>query len=232
MKTTLVLNAILPGLLVLAVAQPVAAQNQKESADRVRDLEEMVRRLAERVADLEARLDQQARPPVVQEIPEVRQGDIETRVAKLEERANKHPHPMQIHWEEGLRIDSDDGLFKLRIGGRIQLDGAIMDADNNLERRGIGDLEDSLEFRRARIYIQGDIYEDYFFKVQYDFAGGDADFEDVYMGMRNLPYVGNIMVGQFKEPFGLEELTSSNCITFMERSTGSEAFVRPAATRV
>ncbi|MCH8964171.1 MAG: porin [Planctomycetes bacterium] len=224
MKTALVLNVILSPLLVLAVAQPVAAQDQDESADRVRKLEEMVRRLAERVADLEARLDQQARQPIDQEMPNVSQGGLDARLAKLEERANKYPNPMQIYWKDGIRIDSDDGLFKLRIGGRIQLDGAIMDADNGLERRGIGDLEDSLEFRRARIYIQGDIYEDYFFRVQYDFAGGDAEFRDVYMGMRNLPYVGNIMVGQFKEPFGLEELTSSNYITFMERSTGTEAF--------
>ena len=225
MKTTLVLNAILGGLLVFAVAQPVAAQDQDESADRVRELEEIVRLLAERVSDLEARLDQQARPPIDQEMPEVREGGLDARVAKLEERANKHPNPMQIYWKDGIRIDSDDGLFKLKIGGRIQLDGAIMDADNGLERRGIGDLEDSVEFRRARISIQGDIYDDYFFEVEYDFAGGDADFKDVYMGMRHLPYVGNIMVGHFKEPFGLEELTSSNYITFMERSSGSEAFV-------
>ena len=39
MKTTPVLSAILGGLLVLAVAQPVSAQNQDESADRVRELE-------------------------------------------------------------------------------------------------------------------------------------------------------------------------------------------------
>ena len=71
MKTALVLNVILSPLLVLAVAQPVAAQDQDESADRVRKLEEMVRRLAERVADLEARLDQQARQPIDQEMPNV-----------------------------------------------------------------------------------------------------------------------------------------------------------------
>ena len=77
MKTTPVLSAILGGLLVLAVAQPVAAQNQDESADRVRELEEMVRRLAERVSDLEARLDQQVRAPVAQTmsaVPEVGEG--------------------------------------------------------------------------------------------------------------------------------------------------------------
>ena len=120
MKPTLVLIAILGCLLVLAVAQPVAAQEQGESADRVRELEEMVRRLAERVADLEARLDQHPRPPVVQKMPEEREGGIEARVAKLEKRASKHPNPMQIYWNDGIGIDSDNGLFKLKIGGRIR----------------------------------------------------------------------------------------------------------------
>ncbi len=76
MKTMLVLNAILVGLLVLVAAQPVAAQDQNDSADRVRELEEMVRRLAERVVALEARLDQQAHPPVAQGMPKVREAGI------------------------------------------------------------------------------------------------------------------------------------------------------------
>ena len=33
-----------------------------------------------------------------------------------------------------------------------------------------------------------------------------------------MPYVGNVRIGQFKEPFGLERLTSNNYTTFMERS--------------
>jgi phosphate-selective porin OprO/OprP len=39
----------------------------------------------------------------------------------------------------------------------------------------------------------------------------------MYMGLNDLPF-GNIRAGQYKEPYGLEQITSSNNITFMERS--------------
>jgi phosphate-selective porin OprO/OprP len=68
------------------------------------------------------------------------------------------------------------------------------------------------------LYTSGTVYGSVDFKVQYDFAGGDADFKDVYLGLKGVPGVGHITVGHFKEPFSLEELTSSKYITFMERS--------------
>ena len=66
--------------------------------------------------------------------------------------------------------------------------------------------------------MSGTIYDRFAFKVEYDFAGGDSDFKDVYLGAKDAPVVGNVRIGHFKEPFSLEELTSSNYIMFMERS--------------
>jgi phosphate-selective porin OprO/OprP len=40
-----------------------------------------------------------------------------------------------------------------------------------------------------------------------------------------LPVVGNFRAGHFKEPIGLEELTSDNFTTFMERSMGDQIFL-------
>ena len=123
---------------------------------------------------------------------------------------------LNVYWKDGLRLTGED--FQFKIGGRIMLDFAFFDEDAS-----VGDIEDATEFRRARLYFAGLIYNNVDFKAQYDFAGGDADFKDVYIGYKGVE-LGHIKVGHFKEAFSLEELTSSKYITFMERSLPIEAF--------
>jgi phosphate-selective porin OprO/OprP len=93
---------------------------------------------------------------------------------------------------------------------------------NNFPPTWTRDLEDGVEFRRARLYISGSVYDNIKFKWQYDFAQQDDDddteFKDVYVALTDLPVVGTLKIGHFKEPFSLEELTSSKNVTFMERA--------------
>ena len=155
--------------------------------------------LEERVRRLEERLEQQEREsdarPVEAPVP---------------------PETFRFFWKNGLRAETADGAFKLELGGRIQADFAFFTEDSDV-KRAVGEVENGAEFRRARLSIGGVIYERVVFKAEYDFAGGDPEFKDVYVGLVDLPYVGELLVGHFKEPFSLEELTSSRYITFMER---------------
>ena len=54
-----------------------------------------------------------------------------------------------------------------------------------------------------------------------DFAGGDADFKDVFVGVKNIPLIYSFLVGHQYEPAGLETITSSKYITFLERAAVS-----------
>ncbi len=128
-----------------------------------------------------------------------------------------------FQWKDGLRLTTADGRFEVQIGGRIHNDWTVMEAAEPLTSQ-FGEMTDGTEFRRARVSLSGVTYENVEFKAQFDFATGDAAFRDVYVGLRKLKGIGNIRFGQFKEPFGLEEQTSSNFITFMERSLAN-AFV-------
>ena len=131
----------------------------------------------------------------------------------------------KAYWSNGLNIQSKDGQHKIKIGGRAQVDFAsISSAKRSLvdqleAEQGRNDLTGfGSEFRRARLFVEGTVYKIIQFKAQYDFAGGESEFKDVWLGLTKVPYVGHIRVGHQKEPFSLEELTSSKYITFMERA--------------
>ena len=135
----------------------------------------------------------------------------------LNDQPESKPNDLRLYWKEGIRMDSRDGTFKLKFGGRLQNDWGWISGGELQDDLGI-DLEDGIEFRRARLYVSGDIYENLGFKLQFDFADGDADLKDAYLKIKKLPVLGNLTIGHFKEPFSLEELTSSKYITFLERA--------------
>jgi phosphate-selective porin len=115
----------------------------------------------------------------------VRADDVEQTVAELRERIealekqqSADSKTFKLYWKEGIRFDTEDKAFQMRIGGRIQNDWAFFDQDSSLED-AVGNWDDGTEFRRARLYMQGLLYEMVELKAEYDFAGGDADFKDV-----------------------------------------------------
>lgn len=109
----------------------------------------------------------------------------------------------------------------VKVGGRVFDDWGWFDGDDSFT------TEDGTEFRAARVFIEGLIYDTVSYKAEYDFTGA-PDFKDVYVALKDT-FVGEVRVGHFKEPFSLEELTSSRFITFMERGLPS-AFV-PARSK-
>jgi phosphate-selective porin OprO and OprP len=136
------------------------------------------------------------------------------------------PRDVRFFWKDGLNFESGDGkTFKGKLGGRLQYDIAGFGQDKTT-RDIVGDADTSTEFRRARLYTSGEINEGVpiYYILQMDFAGGDYKFTDAYLGMRDIPYVGSIQLGQMYEPFSLEQLTSDNYVTLPERAAPIEAF--------
>ena len=107
----------------------------------------------------------------------------------------------------------------------------------------IGNQQNGFRFDTVRLGAKGSAFHVMEYKVQMDFAGtqqggstgtnttippvahthslstlGAVTFKDVYIAVKELPFVGHVKVGHYKEPFSLDQLTSSRFITFMERS--------------
>jgi len=75
------------------------------------------------------------------------------------------------------------------------------------------------------VYYAGTLYKHFEFKTQISLARRKIEAEDAFIGLTDIPIVGHVRLGHFKEPFGLEAGTSSRVVTFMERSAPNEAFV-------
>ena len=96
----------------------------------------------------------------------------------------------------------------LRIGGRLMSDFHF----------GSGD--DSGEIRRARIRITGQLAPNVSFMNEYEFAS-DKDLKE--MSVRFQDGSHRFRVGYFRQPFGLENSTSSRFHSFMEESPMSRS---------
>ena len=160
------------------------------------------------------------------------QMSLEERVQRLEESARMDESKnMEALWRNGLRLRTLNKDVEIRIGGRVQNDwnfirpsSEIQDAYFEDDDGNLAEPLDRIFFRRSRIYVRGTLHTYIRFKAEYDFAGGSVSWTDVYLRFVKLPGFGNLYVGKFKAPFGLEELTSSRFITLQERSL-TDAFV-------
>lgn len=123
---------------------------------------------------------------------------------------------LRASWNNGLFFGDEAGKVKVQIGALIQDDWAAIDHKGAATAGTRG----GTEFRRARLSISGSVAKNVEFKAEYDFANGAGTtaFKDVWVGLKRIPYVGNIRIGHYKEPFSLEEVTSDPWCTFMERA--------------
>lgn len=149
-------------------------------------------------------------------------------------------------WNHGVEWMSPDKAFKVHVGGRTQFDTVWYQAESGA-LTGAGGLgsQDGVGFRRARLRVDGTIYESIEYVSEWDFvntvnanpgvAGAPgATTEntvinvtaptDVWVRFKDIPFIGNIQVGNIKEPIGFEHLTSSRYLNFMERSYNQDLF--------
>lgn len=136
---------------------------------------------------------------------------IEKAVTEKIAKNNEENNNVTINTKGKFEVTSNDGEFKFRAGGRIQVDGATYSED-------VSRHNDGTELRRVRLFAQGTLWQHWNYKLQYDFTGSGIDgLQDAYIDYRGLKPV-SVKFGHFKEPFGLQNMTSSKYVAFTERA--------------
>ena len=194
---------------------------------------------------------------------------LEERLRQLEEKSapealpapapradTKPPEPYEIGsdkalkdtWKDGFQAESGNKDFRVKIGGRTQVDAVTFSAGTGpTQPANQGGLDPSLantvNLRRARFRMEGRMYEMYDWAAEYDFAnelnvnnetfpterdsGPITAVTDLWLQVREIPLLGTVRIGNQKDPFGYEHLTSSRWLNFMERSYNMDAFEGP-----
>jgi phosphate-selective porin OprO and OprP len=207
---------------VLAVIQPLTMHSASES-DRIEKLERAVELLQKQNAELKAEVNslkskQAANPADAKFKTKVTQdGKTYSEKAVIEEKA-----PIYVQ-QRGPEL-------KLVLGGFIQFNAEGGDAFAFNGNFGQTAIKDRFRLRRARINLTGDFAEQFDFKMEGDFAnsdgtnGGRTAFSgtDIWINWHQFA-AAQIKAGQYKAPFGLEQLTPDTTLYTIERSLPTNA---------
>jgi phosphate-selective porin OprO/OprP len=160
--------------------------------------------------------------------------------------------PLEASWDNGLVIESANDQFHLHIGGIGQIDTVFLIGPQSLfettgggssSNNGVGNAQATF-LRRAILQADGDIFGLFDYSIQFDFANASNDNSglqppsfgnltsspaplNIWMQVRDVPYLGNIRVGNQDKTIGMENNTSAAFHPFMERSDNNDAFYGP-----
>jgi phosphate-selective porin OprO and OprP len=217
MTKCFVQNHVLISVLVVTALRPVAMEAASES-DRLERLERAVEQLQKRNAELEAEVRS-----LKQQTAAVPDGKFKTKVT----------HDGKTYVEKA--VPQDEKLppyvqqrgpeLKLVLGGFVQMNFEDGDVSAFEGRFGQTALKDRFRLRRARINLTGDFAEQFDFKMEGDFENSDGlsgnrtafEATDIFINWHQYPWA-QIKMGQWKAPFGLEQLTPDTTLYTIERT--------------
>ena len=214
------------------------AAEAKTDSERLEKLERAVELLQKRNAELEQEVKSlKKEKPSAPTLSETKRSrfvpDSKSYVEKTETTVEKKP----------VYVVPGASEIKLMLGGFLQTQYEAGDVFAFEGRFGSGAIKDRFRLRRARINVTGDFAEQFDFKLEGEFAQSDVGLTvrnangtilasnstrtafggtDLFVNWHRFAEF-NIKVGQYKAPFGLEQLTPDTKLFTLERSEVTSA---------
>jgi Phosphate-selective porin O and P len=207
-------------MLVLAV-RPLHADPSSDS-ERLEKLERAVQQLQERNAELEQEV--KSLKKMSSFAPELT-GEGKTKTKIYSDGKTYVEKNVLAEEKPPIYVVPGGPEFKLTLGGYIQANFEDGDVSAFEGRFGLTALKDRFRLRRARINLTGEFAENFDFKIEGDFENSDGissnrtafEATDIFVNWHQFPEA-NIKVGQWKAPFGLEQITPDQFLLTIERS--------------
>ena len=222
MKKSLLVRIGITLPLLLLVIQPLRAQTSggNSESERLQKLEQAVEQLQKRNAELEQEVSSLKKQSTSEPGATGKRKTVVTYDGK-----SYVEKSVAVEEKPRIYVTPRASEFKLVLGGYLQMnleDGAVSAFEG---RFGQTALKDRFRLRRARINLTGDFAENFDFKVEGEFENSDGissnrtDFSgtDIFVNYHQFAEA-NVKVGQWKAPFGLEQLTPDPTLIIIERS--------------
>jgi phosphate-selective porin OprO and OprP len=117
-------------------------------------------------------------------------------------------------------LNLEESRLAAKIGGKLALDAAAY-----VTSQEFTGFDDGGELRRARLYAKGDclLVMPVSYQIEIGYVPNQFYIEESYLVLKNLPWIGDLKGGQYQAPMGLDVITSSRDITFMEPAAPMQA---------
>lgn len=225
-------------------------EQQKQQMERINDLLNRVPNVTEGKSEddalkkaIEATLEERDKKAKEKKEREDRERAEKEKAAAAEPVEVGKDRSMKVDWDEGqLTFRSADRAFKAHLGGFFQFDAGWFAVPESVQQqlRSPG-LHQGSALRRMRLRSDGTCWEVVEWVLEMDFSrssdlrknssSSDPDpniyFNNVYVGLRDLPYLGTLRIGHQKEALGFYSATSGRHIPFMERPYIWDAYEDP-----
>ncbi len=237
-KTAAVVGMMTAG----AVSPPCASADDdpfEELRQRIEQLEQDNRDLRTKVAPKSSMVDlvSSVVPPTPEEATEASEEEqrIGSVVEKYLQRRQTQFDPTDAAQDTNIsslqgavagimnRLNSKT-LPNVQMSGVFQADTGFIDQDAH-SVASYGRIQNGTDFRRARLGAKASVTDttNAFFQMDFAFFGRPT-FTDVWAEQKEIPGIGSLRIGQWKQPFSLEVVSSFRYTTFVERSVLFQAF--------
>jgi phosphate-selective porin OprO and OprP len=142
--------------------------------------------------------------------------------------------PLQSYWDNGLWFETPNKEWRFHLGGRFQFEPIWWAQPQSLKGpapgngglpasaagAGVGTLDDGIFFRRVRFRTDGVVYEKFEYQMEVNFEQLNfITYDHLWFGVKDVPLLGTVRIGQHKVPQGLEMIGSDYHLSLLERSS-------------
>src|SRR5438034_5536442 len=213
--------SVVVSLLLLAVIPPLAAETPSD-AERLQKLEQAVETLQKRNAQLESEIAGLKKQQNAFAGPPPPKGKMKT---KITYDGKTYVEKAVVEEKLPVYVQQRGPELKLVLGGFVQVNFEDGDVSAFEGRFGQTAIDDRFRLRRARINLTGDYAEQFDFKMEGDFGQSDGtsgnrtafSATDIWLNWHQFP-AAQVKIGQYKAPFGLEQLTPDTQLLTIERT--------------